>query len=120
MSRSYAGLPMAYGDKQQPSTYQTGTFLFRKLAKPLAFIILVSLVFGMYGITGITTLLRKTRSSFQEDHHISDVATSPVVKELCAPQLAALKNCFPSYATKKRARRCKNQYEAVLECRKEV
>lgn len=44
---------------QRPSASQTGAHILKALRRPIVWVILVGMVIAWYGVTGVTTALRK-------------------------------------------------------------
>ncbi|EPS35862.1 hypothetical protein H072_10658 [Dactylellina haptotyla CBS 200.50] len=105
-----------------PTAGQTGAQVFRTLRRPIVWVIIVGMVIAWYGVTGVTTAIRKWDAVQHEPkRHVQiytyDGATYlPIVKEMCEPETQAWDHCFPKYSHKKRVQKCKHKIKTLENC----
>ncbi|KAJ6260448.1 hypothetical protein Dda_4674 [Drechslerella dactyloides] len=108
-----------------PTAGQTGAHVLRSLRRPIFWVVLIGMVIAWWGVTGVTTALRKMHEAQNASQkHVKlyhpDGVYLKVVTELCGPEVQAWEKCFPRYTHKKRVHKCKRKIRALEDCAHEA
>jgi len=108
---------------EPPTVKQTGTFVLRSLTRPIVFVIILGMIIAYYGITGVTTALRRVDHLKEEIKgreririYQEDGSYFPFVKDFCSDETLAWEKCFPDYSHRKRVKRCRRQIRELEDC----
>ncbi|KAK6360700.1 hypothetical protein TWF730_006829 [Orbilia blumenaviensis] len=104
-----------------PTAGQTGAHILRALRRPIVWVIFIGMLIAWWGVTGVTTAIRKWDSVQEGRRHVRVYAHDgagylPIINELCGPEAHAWDICFPKYSHKKRVHKCRKQIKALEDC----